>query len=378
MVTLLHLSDIHFNEDDVNTAMDPNFHLRHTLLEDVRKMRAKLGVSPDIIVVSGDIAYHGSSPEFSFAANWFEELCQAAHATLDRIFVVPGNHDVVRKIAAKPVVLALHKQIKEAPALTIDATIRGLLADPDAGEYLYESLRNYNAFASQFFCDLTPPEGTIARRNLRVNDGSRLRILGLNSTFVSSEADRKGNLFVDPAAMQLTNERGTVNLVVWHHGFTWLRNGDTLSDHLNSISSLQLFGHEHTVRIDLNRDWVRVGASAMHPDKSEGNWSPGYNWIQLKVDGAPTQRKLLAQIHVRVWQPNPPLFQPLRDRYDEDIFVHSVPLEPWISSEAPPTLGDQPLSPEPAILADHMDSLRSLSIRFYRLSLSQKAEIAGS
>lgn len=382
---LLHLSDIHFRKGEIGTAMDPNSHLRNELLRDAEAQCKAIGYAPDAILVSGDIAYGGDDDEFLFARDWLEKLCVRCGTTLAAVFVVPGNHDAVRAIASRPIVQAIHKDIKNASTIGLEGVLRGLLTDPETGPKLYESLAPYNKFAGQFFCDLLPPERTIARRDLSLNDSSILRLSGFNSAFVSSAADKRGDLFVDPACFQLTREAGVEHLVMCHHPFVWLRQGDLLRDYLNDVARLQLFGHEHINRIELHRDWIRIAADAAHPDRTEPGWEPGYNLVELRVDGTGSDRRLYARVHVRVWQSQPGEFRAKTDR-GRDVFEHTISLEPWSAPAAPaapavdvessPAISPAATASESAKI-DSMDSLRDISVRFFKLTLSQKSAIAG-
>src|SRR6266446_3431099 len=282
---LLHLSDIHFRYGVAGTAMDPDLSLRNEIVRDVEEMCAQLG-KVDVILISGDIAYSGHHEEYQFALRWLELLCGVCGCSLSDIFVCPGNHDVARDVVSHSrVIQALRQQIKAAGDLAYDVLLRGLLTDEDASRSLYKPLENYNLFAQSFFCGVFPPEDTIARRDLVLNDGSTLRLSGFNSVLVSSAADAPGQLYVDPACYQLIRERGVEHLVICHHPYNWLRDGQRLRDHLNDVARLQLFGHEHTNRIELVRDYIRLAAGAVHPDRSEPGWEPGYNLINLHVSG---------------------------------------------------------------------------------------------
>lgn len=376
---ILHLSDIHFRKLEIGTVQDPNFHLRNELVRDVVRQCNQLG-APDAIVVSGDIAFAGDPDEFTYATDWLAELCVACGSTMASVFVVPGNHDVVRPLAESNLVQMIHNKIKDAE--NPNAEIAKQMRDPLARRLLYESLENYNQFALQFFCDLLPPERTRAKRDLKLNDGSTLRLWGLNTAFVSSSHDQKSDLFVDPASLQITREDGVVNLVVAHHHLSWLRQARDLEDHLNDVAPLQIFGHVHTNRVDMNRDYVRLTASAANPDRHEAGWEPGYNFIELSVDGGPYERKLVVRAHVRVWQTAPGGFQAKMDKASP-VFKQSITLEDWHPAMIPSALPDSPLQPlvgaaEMPIEEGHtMDTLRDLGLRFYRLSFSKKSEIAG-
>lgn len=386
---LIHLSDIHFRLGEVGSAMDPNFHLRNELLIDAQRMCERLGVSPSAIMISGDIAYAGDKREYDFALDWFETLCRNCGITTANLFVIPGNHDVVRSVASGRVIQALHHSIKSSSEISLDATLRGMLTDPESARLLYESIEPYNLFAGQFFCDLLPPERTIAKRDLELNDGSTLRLSGLNSTFVSSAADKTGDLFVDPAAFQITRERGVEHIVLCHHPYSWLRQGEELQDHLKDVARIHLFGHEHTNRIEMARDYIKIAASAAHPDRTERGWEPGYNLIEVDVTGSDAQRYLNIKAHVRIWQSRPGQFNAKMDR-ESDVFQHQIKLDSWtqpISAlDQIPVISTESLSDKSNINDSALEqvggdrvsnTLREVSVRFFKLTLSQKLAVAG-
>lgn len=378
---ILHLSDIHFRKHEVKTAQDPNFHLRNELVRDIVAQCRHLG-PPDIIIVSGDVAFAGDPDEFAFATEWLRKLCDECSGSLETVFVCPGNHDVVRSTAGSYMVQLVHLAIKGAA--NVEQELSRQLRDIGARRILYESLDNYNAFALQFFCDLLPPERTRARRDVPLNDGSTLRLWGLNTAFVSSEHDRPGDLFVDPASFQIPREDGVVNLVVAHHHLSWLRQQQELADHLNDVAPIQIFGHIHTNRIEMNVDYMRLTASAAHPDRNEFSWEPGYNLIEVEVEGGPDDRKLHLRTHVRIWRAAPGGFQ-VKMYKNSDVWEHRIALEHWQQARnggsAHAILANEPCGDGDPTAPDEggsaMNTLRDLGLRFYRLSFSKKSEIAG-
>ncbi|QHI98457.1 metallophosphoesterase [Xylophilus rhododendri] len=375
---ILHLSDIHFRKMEVETAQDPNSFIRNEIKRDAVTQCKSLG-RPEVILISGDIAFAGHPDEFDYATAWLRELSEACGSSLDKVFVCPGNHDVVRSQANRNMVQHVHNAIKAAGNPT--AYISGQFRDPDARRLLYESLDNYNAFAFQFFCDLLAPERTIAKRDVPLNDGSILRFWGLNTAFVSSSSDRQGDLFVDEASFQIPREDGVVNLAVAHHHLSWLRQSQELEDHLNDVAAIQVFGHVHTNRIAREVEYIRLTASAMHPEREEAPYEPGYNLLDVTVEGTGDNRYLRIAAHVRVWQNAPGGFRAKQVR-GSDVWTHSIKLEPWTRPvNAPPTKvvldapnGSLGTLPEEA---SAMNQLRKVGLRFYQLSFSKKSEIAG-
>lgn len=126
---ILHLSDIHFRKIEISTVQDPNAHLRNELVRDVGQQCERLG-PPDAIVVSGDIAFAGEPEEFAFATEWLANLCAVCGCSMSSVFVVPGNHDVVRHIADSNLVQMVHRTIKTSA--NPSAEIAKQMRDPDA------------------------------------------------------------------------------------------------------------------------------------------------------------------------------------------------------------------------------------------------------
>lgn len=378
---IVHLSDIHFKRADFTTVHDPNLYLRSEILRDLAALKGRLGPA-DLVVVSGDVAFAGQPDEFEFATDWLKQACDACGVDFRNVFVVPGNHDVDRKVADEDLVQLIHRDIKGAANHEIDAKIRKYLIKPEAAALLYKGLDAYNVFAQQFFCDMLPPERTRVQRSFELNDGSTLTLWGVNSAFVSSSADDERELFVDPATFQITRQPGTVNMVVTHHHPTWLRQRQRLEDHYGAVAQIQLFGHVHTNRIQPETKFIRFHASALHPDQAERKPEPGYNLLQVEVEREGGQRWLRVKAHVRIWQESPPQFRAKMDG-EETFFEHRIKLEPWDASNvadepraAPPEdLGVEPAVPPPGV--DDMSRLRDLGIRFYGLTFSQKSAIAG-
>src|SRR5688572_12479328 len=95
---LLHLADIHFRYPDCATPqLDPDRPFRTRLIQDAREQVRKLGRPIDAILVCGDIAFKGAQEEYTAALEWLRELAVATQCLVERILVVPGNHDVDRK-----------------------------------------------------------------------------------------------------------------------------------------------------------------------------------------------------------------------------------------------------------------------------------------
>ena len=102
-ITVLHLSDMQFGRHHRFAGIDSNRFLNRcdTLIARLRRdldVLSDTGVKPDIIVVTGDISEWALPSEFQLAGKFFEQLREHLRLDVSRIAVVPGNHDVNRKL----------------------------------------------------------------------------------------------------------------------------------------------------------------------------------------------------------------------------------------------------------------------------------------
>jgi predicted phosphodiesterase len=395
---LIHLSDIHFKASEAGQPDDPNGGLRSDLLEDVRHMRTTIGRPADYILISGDIAFAGQEAEYDFAYRWLEQdLCPAAGCAIENIFVIPGNHDVDRRAAQAPVQQGARADLRRRTPAEVDNELRRYLRDKLSAQVLFDPIENYNRFAAKFLCALGPYIETgigaicgtenvsrpFATRDLRLNDGSVLRLSGFNSVLVSDAQDAEGQMLLDPAAAQIPVEPGVTHLVMCHHPFNWLKNRGGFQDRIEHAAKLQLFGHEHTRRVEDYRRFLRIRAGALQPARDEPDWKPGYNWIDLEVSGAGANR----QLDVRVWvrQHERSAFIPVPDPDRQNPWRMPIALPeshaPTMNATAPPKLAqateqkaadvEVPVTPSSSAPV----TIRSVTLKFFKLKEHEQRRV---
>src|SRR4051794_5457943 len=66
------------------------------MCEDIARHR-KNGLSPDFILATGDLAFSGDAAEYKLVESFFDALRAASGVPKERIFCMPGNHDIDRK-----------------------------------------------------------------------------------------------------------------------------------------------------------------------------------------------------------------------------------------------------------------------------------------
>src|ERR1700757_3299227 len=91
MLTILHVSDAHFGAADFLGAQP-------LITEALIKAVHSSNIEPDICIFTGDLAFDGSPEQLETGSTWLRRLIRAEWKT--HLFVVPGNHDVSRKLAS--------------------------------------------------------------------------------------------------------------------------------------------------------------------------------------------------------------------------------------------------------------------------------------
>ncbi len=173
----LHLSDFHTGKDNYGQRQ-----LFRYILSDVRD-KVKAGAAPDLIFITGDIANKGQPDEYEMFNNefLFPLLDIVGEPCAQRIFVIPGNHDVDRS------------QVRSVKRYGIFFDVPEFLDPTEAG--LSERQNLFPRFQAFIDNDLTADsdhwlssaEGFVARQ-IEIN-GHKLGVLSLNTAWLSGSDD---------------------------------------------------------------------------------------------------------------------------------------------------------------------------------------------
>ena len=336
---LLHLSDIHFKSPDcLNPELDPNRPIRTYMLQDIGNKIIELGGSANAILISGDIAFKGVNEEYSTATTWISELCSVANCLQERVFVVPGNHDVNRDVTrTRTATKNAQAAIAGASVNAREGVFREQIFDSDSARALMTPLASYNNFAAKYNCQVYLPDRIKWVQDLDLKNGVKLRLHGLTSTFLSGfrgEDDARAQLYLSPMQTAFDPEQDVIHLALCHHPPDWLVDQDDVADAINGGVAIQMFGHKHRQRIERDVSYVRFGAGAVNPIRGEAGWSPSYNLVELSVEGEGDNRVLNLRSHLRQWQSNPHRFRAVLAEEDCEVFQHSIkcPARPSFST----------------------------------------------
>lgn len=327
---LLHISDIHFRAPECTQENDPNRAYRTRMIQDARTRARALG-GVDAILVGGDIAYRAAPSEYAAASTWLEQLAKESGCPLERIFVVPGNHDVDRGLISRSrQVRNIHKAIRDASPAHRYRELQAQLGEAATGRALFEPLAAYNEFAARFNCQVFH-DRLAWKQDLVLGPGMTLRIHGFTSTLLSGavtdggQDDKQLSLYLSPWQTALLEpDPNTVNLVMAHHPPDWLMDQDEVEDAVHGRAAIHLWGHKHRQRITRDEHYIRLAAGAVNPDAGEPGWHPAYNLIELAVHGFGPDRALHVAAHLLEWQTNPERYRSRQDAEGREVFRHVI------------------------------------------------------
>jgi len=296
MTTLnwIHLSDWHQTGKDFKRVK-----LRDALVKDI-ETRAKISsdlATIDFIVFSGDVAFFGKPEEYQAAATeFFDPVLKAARVTHDRLFIVPGNHDLSRNHIYDMLPAELQKPFDTA------ALVEKWLTDDERRARTLEPFKAYRDFVAGYTGQGSPDYASVIPLSA---GGKQIALLGLNSAWMCArykEKDGKdevndyGRLVLGDPQLYCALEKAKgaqVLIAVLHHPFDWLTTTDTLPEKSQIREQLSkgchfiLHGHEHEPNVTVPRGTVgdcaiiSAGSSYERTDPAASRYAHGYNFVHL-------------------------------------------------------------------------------------------------
>ncbi len=285
-LAIIHLSDIHFNENNnpIAKKADKLFDsLKNTTLE----------ADNTIVIVSGDIANKGKKEEYAQAKIFFDSLFTKlkdySKKDVNYVFVA-GNHDCL-----------FDEEKEDIRELAIEKFIQG--GFDDVKESLIntccEPLQNYFEFESNYLNkDSLIFEHKLLKINVYDLKGFKLKIICYNTSWFSKLKEIPGQMGFPFKLFKDEFEIGKNDLVisVLHHPSNWREpnHARDFKQHLENNSDMVFSGHEHSATKGVysttegNNTWL-IEAPALQEDNSPQK--SGYNIIELNTD----ERKIRVQ-----------------------------------------------------------------------------------
>ena len=300
-LTWLHLSDIHFGNPHAGFDLENNI---STLFKDLEKLQSRYGLRPDLIFISGDMAYgHSKNNSIETQYKAIESIIQKLSSfydppiSLEDIFMVPGNHDVNRLEAT------------EEQIAWIEALNEGYHACDKVDSMYSKNTRQWQRFMERLQCykkflrnagfyHLLQDEQHLTYYINKNINSLTVGIAGLNTAWSSCRNGEKGQLWlsksqIDKSRAELINS--DIKIALSHHPFNWLNRFEDpmLSQQVENYFDFHLHGHEHEEWVTLNKNHVRIAASACYDSRKKIS---GYNIVRI---GKKEHDKQCAELFLR-------------------------------------------------------------------------------
>ncbi len=180
---ILHISDLHINTKenfDRSVVLDP-------LIERVKEDLSN-GLRPEIVIVTGDIADTGIKPEYDLAKEVFDDLLFTLKISNDRLFIVPGNHDVNRS-KYRPKDIPCYDNMKE---------LNDELENEKYRIDLFKGMEDYFTFINTHYTHLKSKHGNLIPfvSSYDADCKKKIGIIGLNSAWMCRKSPDKGAIAI--------------------------------------------------------------------------------------------------------------------------------------------------------------------------------------
>ncbi|WP_375123626.1 metallophosphoesterase [Pseudomonas sp. LW8] len=267
----LHLSDIHFHP---KTAWRDNV-IRRELLTFLSRRFASGLQKPDIIFCTGDIAFGETSgaplkEQYKEAAKFFDDLLQCCDLTKDRLFLVPGNHDVNRKNISGDQQARLVEMAEKSRNHVGEINERFADCTFDHKSAMGR-LVEYGDFVKEYRPELYKEHYHLYAHTLEINDFI-VGVAGFNSAWscAGPEDDRHVWLASEWQFNYMSEiiNGADIRIGLIHHPFDWLSEAEQHDAESRASRSLHflLHGHTHTSWVRPTENCIQLAAGAVGAD----------------------------------------------------------------------------------------------------------------
>lgn len=307
-LTWLHISDIHFSPS-TNWRDIP---ARSKLIRFLKDGFAKSVLpKPDLIFCTGDVAFGElrTAPlvqQYQYAKGFFEELLGVCGLSKDRLFVVPGNHDINRDSlnegAQKDFIRSASESSKHETRINQQFESRNL-EHTDA----FRRLSDFDEFIKSFLPALHDQEGRCCFfKRIDVN-GIDIGIAGLNSAWSCAGPHDDRHLWLAAQWQFNQAEQVTADAILriglMHHPVDWLNQTElnVATHRIAGNFDFWLHGHTHNPWVSPTQNCNTVAAGAVNAGSDE---EFGVNIVTLNLDNLAAKARLFAYTATdNAWMP---------------------------------------------------------------------------
>lgn len=306
---ILHISDIHYALDH----QAPIQRIFQEFLEDLSKWRQHNEKNEiHAVCITGDISKSGSPDQYDAIQKNINDILAASGCPDDKIFMIPGNHDIqdFRDISPKL------QEILKGASERDHYVNREVLNTIENYQPFYNKFSNYYDFIRKCGYKNSLPEeeerGLLKPWYSKRLDDYPFRILGLNSAiFCLGSLNKYGQIrmgtdqFIKAYLHDNTPppSNSEIALILTHHPLQWFSETEyyELKTLMDRYSVIHLYGHIH--KIDVNclfslsgNTWLSIGTGSLYGDGGT-EYINTYNILSFDF-----QKKEI-QIRARRWNP---------------------------------------------------------------------------
>jgi len=247
---IVHVSDLH-----VDSAKDAEIGaMTDALCKKISLFREERGInSLDLLVVSGDLVNRGTN-SYELVEKRLEEILSSSNIPRDRVFLVPGNHDVDWTMCKKSSYYNdTTRRLREDPN-----EFTNIEKDVKASRELERPFKRYNTYAKKF-----PLLRSKEKRKFRFPgfacvdlaiNSLPIRLCGVNTALIAgpnddgSDEEMKNRCCGFPYLSEMLRSSDRyLNIVVSHYPLSWIhvKERKKVRQLLQQSKALLLTGHMH-------------------------------------------------------------------------------------------------------------------------------------
>lgn len=283
---ILHLSDLHIGKP--GTDLD-SLNVLEPLLKDLEHMHKTENLTPQLVVITGDIAYgkHEKSSlkeQYKKAENFLEKVCAKVGSSIEAlpILLVPGNHDIDRSLISS----AYKKDRDDLD----EAKVERMMLSPEKLEWQDYIRRQKDWF--NFLKKITDrqekwniDENFLTAHRIIEHNKKKIGVVGLNSSWASHEENEQGKIWIgkhqyDVASKFINGNKVDFRIVASHHSIDWVHKEEKafLKQKITTQFNLFFHGHEHDQWFVDTDGHLKVEAGPCYEKASRTN---NYCWIKM-------------------------------------------------------------------------------------------------
>ncbi|PWV58850.1 metallophosphoesterase [Plasticicumulans acidivorans] len=270
----------------------------------------------DLVCFTGDLADWGQAEEYAAAGEFLDATLSRLKLSRERLFLVPGNHDVDRSIGADAW-QTLRTHLPQVTAQTVSRWLTGGSAPfgfSDAQRDAVLARRSaYLAFLRDFGLPHLLPEAGQAHPHLgwrcTLDVGYPLQLIGLDSAWLAGDDDDAGNLCLteDQVMRHLCDERGEalpgLRIALLHHPLEDLADGADcrrlLAEHVDVLLRGHLHDTEPSLWADPDRRLAQLASGCLYEGHGADAYPNACVVLELRLDAAGRPQR--ADLQLRGW-----------------------------------------------------------------------------